>query len=63
MTQLIEMKLPGGVTVSELVNDEGLALVLWGDAEHEGEVRNLVHTIRYEGWDIMGSDPVGLKLG
>ena len=30
VTQLIEMKLPGGVTVSELANDEGLALVLPG---------------------------------
>ena len=30
VTQLIEMKLPGGVTVSELANDEGVALFLPG---------------------------------
>ena len=29
-TQLIEMKLPGEVTVSELANDEGVALFLPG---------------------------------
>ena len=30
VTQLIELKLPGEVTVSELANDEGVALVLPG---------------------------------
>lgn len=39
-----------GDIVSELANDEGVALFISGcccDAEHEGKVRYLTHTIRW----------------